>query len=355
MKTLLEPKAGTIVQPQTKARTERILFSLGPLEKSLFLPDADLTQFEGLPCVHINPDGISAAAWHDILREHRPTVLVSAWNTPPIPAAWIEAPDLPLRYICHITGSVKTVAPRPLLTRGVQITNWGTTINHTIAEHALLMVLALLRNAPAWSVNAFSGKYSAQLMPVLRTRSLRGKRVGLHGFGAIAREIVALLKPFNVQISAYSQGVPDAFFAQHGVDGCDDLESLFARSEVLIECESLTPQTRGVVTAEVLALLPPDAVFVNVGRGAIADERALAQLAAAGRLRVGLDVFHQEPLPADSPLATIPGLLISPHIAGPTWDAFPTCGQHALSNLRRYLKGEPLTDIVTLEIYDRAT
>ncbi|CAM2954198.1 hydroxyacid dehydrogenase [Rariglobus hedericola] len=334
---------------------ERILFSLGPKEKNLFLPETDLTRFNDQSCAHINPDGISAGDWEKTLRQHRPTVLVTAWNTPPIPVSWIESDDFSLRYLCNITGSVKSVAPRILFSRGVRMTNWGTLINHTIAEHALLMVLSLLRNTPAWPAAAVSGSYSADLMPVLRTRSLRGKRVGLHGFGAIAREIIALLKPFQVEIAACSQGVPRAVLEAQGVEPVADLETLFARSEVLIECESLTPHSRGSVTAAVLARLPHDAVFVNVGRGLIVDEIALGRLATEKQLRVGLDVFHQEPLPPDSPLAKIPGLLLSPHIAGPTWDAFPLCGDHALTNLQRYLNREPLTDEITVEIYDRAT
>lgn len=351
MNSLLETRS-TAASPTD---ADRILFSIGPKEKNLFLPQTDLTRFHDHACAHVNPDGISAADWEKILREHRPTVLVTAWNTPPIPVSWIESADFTLRYLCNITGSVKNVAPRILFSRGVRITNWGTLINHTIAEHALLMVLSLLRNTPAWPAAAVSGRYSADLMPVLRTRSLRGKRVGLHGFGAIAREIIALLNPFQVELAAFSQGVPRAFFESHGIEPCADLETLFARSDVLIECESLTPHSRGSVTAGVLARLPHDAVFVNVGRGLIADEAALARLAAEKRLRVGLDVFHQEPLPPDSPLSRIPGLLISPHIAGPTWDAFPLCGNHALANLQRYLNREPLADEITVEIYDRAT
>lgn len=351
MNSLLETKPAAA----PRVGEERILFSVGPREKNLFLPRTDLTRFHDRDCVHVNPDGISAADWEQSLRQHRPTVLVSAWNTPPIPLSWVESDDFTLRYLCNITGSVKSVAPRALFARGVRMTNWGTLINHTIAEHALLMVLSLLRNTPAWPAAAVSGQYTADLMPVLRTRSLRGKRVGLHGFGAIAREIVALLKPFQVEIAACSHGVPRAFFESHGVEPCAYLETLFARSDVLIECESLTPRSRGSVTADVLDRLPPDAVFVNVGRGLIVDEPALARLASEKRLRVGLDVFHQEPLPPDSPLAQIPGLLISPHIAGPTWDCFPLCGDHALDNLRRYLDREPLADEITVELYDRAT
>ena len=345
----------TTATSSVPVREERILFSVGPKEKTLFLPQADLTRFHDQNCTHINPDGISAADWEQTLRTHRPTVLVSAWNTPPLPLSWIESADFTLRYLCNITGTVKNVAPRALFSKGVQITNWGTIINHTVAEHAVLMVLALLRNTPAWPAAALSGKYSADLMPVVRTRSLRGKRVGLHGFGAIAREIAALLQPFQVELSAWSHGVPNSFYEEHNVTSARDLADLFSHSDVLIECEGLTPQSRGAVTDELLRRLPADAVFVNIGRGHVADETALARLAAEGRLRVGLDVFHHEPLAPDSPLHQIPGLLLSPHIAGPTWDTYRLCGDHALSNLARYLAREPLTGIITPEIYDRAT
>lgn len=337
------------------ADQETILFVLTPKEQELFLPHAEVDRISGHDCIHANPETLNPARWEELLRERRPTVLVSAWNTPAVPISWIESGDMSLRYLCHITGSVRGVAPRALFSRDVRITNWGSTIIHTVAEHAVLMVLALLRGAPAWPAAAVSGKYTVELMPVLRTRSLRGKRVGLHGFGAVAREIVALLKPFQVDFIACSQGVPRSLFEEHGVEPCDTLDSLFSRSDVLIECESLTPQTQGSVTAHILNRLPHDAVFVNVGRAQVVDEAALIRIASEKRLRIGLDVYHQEPLSPNSPLAAIPGLLLSPHIAGPTGDTFSCCGDHALENLRRYLNNEPLSGLVTAEIYDRST
>ncbi|MEO8206245.1 MAG: NAD(P)-dependent oxidoreductase [Chthoniobacterales bacterium] len=106
---------------------------------------------------------------------------------------------------------------------------------------------------------------------------------------------------------------------------------------------------------EMLSLLAPGAVFVNVGRGAIVDESPLADLARERYLRVATDVVTIEPLPKDSPLRDLPGLLYSPHIAGLTLDALFGSGNMALENLGHYLQGEPLQTEVTLEIYDRAS
>jgi phosphoglycerate dehydrogenase-like enzyme len=189
------------------------------------------------------------------------------------------------------------------------------------------------------------------------TRSLRGRKIGIHGFGAIVRHLVAFLKPFGATISSYSAGVPAELFAKQGVHRCESLEQLAAGSEVFIELEALTPQTRGSVDARILGRLQDGAVFVNVGRGAVVDETALADLATSGKMTVALDVYTHEPLPLDSPLLKVPGALLSPHIAGPTQDGLPLCGDFALSNLSHYLSGHPelIEGVVTLDIYDRTT
>ncbi len=149
--------------------------------------------------------------------------------------------------------------------------------------------------------------------------------------------------------------MPRSLFEQYGVRSCDSLEELFSGSEVLIECESLTQRSQGSVTEAILRLLPEDAVFVNVGRGRIVDEDALARLASEGRLRVGLDVYEQEPLPADSPLRRTPHTLLSPHIAGPTLDGFSILSRFAVENIRSYLEGGKIQGQVTLDAYDRST
>ncbi len=189
----------------------------------------------------------------------------------------------------------------------------------------------------------------------VETRTLQGKRVGLHGFGAIARELVYMLQPFSVELSAYSQGVPPGLFEQYGVRRYGDLKELFSNSDVLIECEALTSHNRGSVNEEVLKCLPDGAVFVNVGRGHLVEESALIQLSREKNLRLGLDVYQEEPLPVDSSLYSLENCLLSPHIAGPTGDAFSMLCELSLANLRRHLLREELEAVVSLEMYDRST
>jgi phosphoglycerate dehydrogenase-like enzyme len=349
MKPLVETCAPAVA-------TERILFAFTPKEEALFLPGLRMEEFADHVYAYIDTDAAGPEDGACMLREWRPTIIVTAWSAKRLPGDWVASPGFSLKYVCHITGSLKSLLTREVFLRGVRATNWGASINHTIAEHAMLLVLALLRGAGAWPEAMTRGGWTVEQVRRLRTRALRGRRVGLHGFGAIAREIATMLAPFKPTcIRSYSRGVPPAYMTRHGVEPCGSLEELYESSEVLICCESLTAENRGSVDARILGRLADDAVFVNVGRGQIVDEGALLTEAATGRLRIGLDVFHREPLPADYPLRTAPGVMLSPHIAGPTLETYPLCGGHALENLRRYLAGEPLSGEVTLEAFDRMT
>jgi len=340
--------------PAASAATQ-VVFALNPMERSLFLRDDPSGLSMDVPQTWIDTEGHSQGSWEKLLREMRPTVLVTAWNSLPIPESWGLEADCPLRYLCSITGTVRNKIPRSLVQKGILVSNWGSVISHTIAEHALLLTMASLRTLNHWPDYVTVQHSHLEMMKSLKTRCLRGKRVGLHGFGAIAREIVAMLKPHQVEISAYSEGVPLSLYQAHGVNACRNLQELFSTSEILIECEGLNERSRGSVSAEILELLPLDAVFVNVGRGLVADEAALAKMAARRRLRVALDVFHQEPLPTDSPLLGNPGVILSPHAAGPTWDTYPLCGWLALKNVEAFLRGETPEHLMSLEAYDRTT
>lgn len=336
-------------------RSDCVVFALSPGEMRLFLGGEPGLKAPGIEQVWLDTSGLTEDAWREQLRNLRPTVLVTAWSCPALPMDWVMDEGCPLRYLCNITGSVKHIVPRQLIENGVLVTNWGSLTSWAVAEHAMLLVHALLRSLPLWRGFIEEPSSMFEMQPVLRTRTLRGRRVGLHGFGAVARDIVSMLGPYDVQIAAFSAGVPGTLMDEFRVRQCDDLPGLFSQSEVLIECEGLTPHSRGSVTESLLRLLPQDAVFVNVGRGAVVDESALARLAQEGRLRVGLDVFEREPLPLDSPLRSCRGILLSPHVAGPTWECYPQCGRAALDNVERYLRGAKMERRVTLEVFDRAT
>lgn len=335
-------------------RPHRVIAALTTRERELFLPATPGLTAIDARIQYVTEADLQPEVWSERLETWQPEVLISAWTTPPLPPAWLARPDCPLRYLCHITGSVRQLIPRDFLERGGLVTNWGEAISGQVAEHGLLLVLAALRNQREWP--AFIARpVGARQLTDLRTRTLFGRRVGLHGFGSIARALIPLLEPFGVTLTAWSAGVPPEHFALHGVRAASSLADLFAGSEVLIECESLTPATTGMVSAALLAALPDDAVFVNIGRGALVDEDALLREATSGRLRIALDVSAGEPHTPDSPVVRNGRILLSPHIGGPTADRYADCGARALANLGRFLTGRPLDDAITLAAYDRAT
>ncbi len=327
-----------------------ILFALASDERNLFFPGE-------LPAGAVWQDvrGLGQASWNRLLSSHRPRILVSGWTTPSLDTALttIGGQDGPVDYVCHASGSIRHVVTREQLAAGLKVTNWGTLVAPVVAEHALLLMMASLREMHTWREHMLlpSTAHRAHLL----TRTLHGSRVAIHGFGAIARALIRLLQPFNVSITVFSAGVPDALVREHGATPVESLHALARNADIFVTCEALTDLSRKSINASVLAELAEGAVFVNVGRGAVVDEDALIEAAHKRRLRIGSDVFAHEPLSPDSPFFDLPSAMLSPHIAGPTRDYFATCGRHALQNIARYLSGEKPTGLITPEIFDRST
>lgn len=292
------------------------------------------------------------------LNETQSPVLLTGWNVFDLPD------DLParassLRYIASSGGSVRWMISRRILEQGILVTNWGDSIGRLVAEHCLLQILAALRQAAyhqismhihkewddrPWNPQTFTGP-----------RSLFGRKVGIHGFGHIAQALVQLLRPFDCQISAHAPHDPPEKFAAAGVTRAESLEALFGDNEIVVELAPLIPETRGVVTWELLSRLPDGGIFVNSGRGRVVDEAALIRLARERSVTLALDVYAEEPLPADSPLRGLPNVFLTPHIAGPTADRRVDCGLYALDNAAAYLEGRPLKGVVDLWQYDHMT
>jgi phosphoglycerate dehydrogenase-like enzyme len=291
--------------------------------------------------------------WARFLRDTHPEVIVTCWQTPSFNSE-VRAEDLNgLRYICHLAGTVRKLVPRELIHNGITVTNWGNVIGPTVAECTLMLILMALRRASYWAIAMHRDQLWKNGSTV--TQSLIGRRVGIHGFGGIAQALVPMLRPFTNSISSYSPHVPDTLFRLHDVRRVESLEELFSNSDVVVELAAATPQNRGLVTEKLLRSIPEGGVFVNVGRGSVVDEEALARVAGEGRLLVALDVYDREPLPVDSPFRGMPNVTLLPHLGGPTRDRRRDSGALALRNLRAYLKGEPLEAVVTLDIYDRST
>ena len=321
--------------------------ALTPVELRDFLPEplnADLRSLAvGVRTININ------GSFRAALAAAAPEVLVAGWSTPLLPDSLPPS----LRYVCYLAGSVKNLVQRRHLENGLLVTNWGGSISRTVAEGALWHILSGLRRGTQWTLAMHHDRAWKSGDP--ETASLFGRRVGIHGFGNVARELIALLRPFGCTITICAPDLDADTARQFKVVRADSLEPLFAANDVVVEAAPLNAATRGCVTAALLGRLRPGSVFVNVGRGAVVDEAALVEIARRGEVYFGLDVFATEPLPADSPLRGLRNVSLTPHLAGPTSDRRPDAGAFAVANLRAYAEGRPLQAVITPEIYDAST
>ena len=278
---------------------------------------------------------------------------MSAWQTPSLNGSLTLADLKSLRYVCYLAGSVRKLVPRELVNRGVVVTNWGNSIAPTVAECTLMLMLMALRRASHWAVAMH--REAAWKSGSPDTQSLLGRRVGIHGFGTISQALVPMLRPFTDQIQTFSPRVPDEILARHGIARSNSLEELFSTSDVVVELAAATPENFHIVKESHLRMIPEGGVFVNVGRGCVVDEAAVARVAQDGKLQIALDVYEQEPLPVDSPFRGLSNVTLLPHLGGPTRDRRRDSGALALKNLRAFLRGEPQEAVVSLDIYDRST
>jgi phosphoglycerate dehydrogenase-like enzyme len=333
------------------SRRASLLVAVTAQELRDFLPEPQLAEIKRSASrfEHLDTGMLSVPDFHHLLSINNPEVLITCWKTPPLP------PQLPsnLRYVCHLSGSTKKIIARSHLETGLIVTNWGGSISRIVAEWALFHILSCLRRATFWTLAMH--REGAWKNGDTLTASLFGRRVGLHGFGQVARELVALLHAFRCPVSAFAPDVDAAAETRYGVTRADSLENLFSDNEIVVELAPLIPATTGVVTEKLLRLIRPGGVFVNVGRGAVVDEVALLRVAREGKITVGLDVFTVEPLPADSGFRGLPNVTLTPHLAGPTTDRRRDAGEFALENLRSYLAGNPMKAVITLDAYDSST
>ncbi len=330
-----------------------LLVVLTPTEAREFFPPPLFEQLRRLlPQFRmLDPTELNDAQFARELAAANPDIVLGCWKTPTLPAT------LPprLTYVCYLSGSVKRLVCREHIERGLLITNWGGSIARTVAEAALFHILACLRNASYWCIQMHQPGVGTWKNGMTDARSLFCRRVGIHGFGSVARELVKLLQPWSCPIAVHAPEVSPGVARDFGVECAASLDALFSENEILVELAPLIPETTGIVTERVLRLIPDGGVFVNVGRGAVVDEEALVRVAAEGKISVGLDVYTTEPLPANSGFRELPRVNLTPHVAGPTIDRYADAGVFALKNLQAHVAGRPLDAVVTPEIYDRTS
>jgi phosphoglycerate dehydrogenase-like enzyme len=224
-----------------------------------------------------------------------------------------------------------------LKSRGIPLafTPEGTTIG--VAEHTVLLILAALKRLPYADAELRQGRFHINaLRPV--SRELMGLTVGYLGMGRIGQALAERLAPFGTRGIFYDPQVS----AHPGLEP-RALHSVLSEADVVTLHLPLTPETRHLMNRENLARMKPGAYLVNTARGALVDERALLEALKSGRLAgAALDVFEEEPVRAGPPLAGLPNVVLTPHIAAGTRDALATKMKTIFANVQRFYRGEPL-------------
>ena len=213
----------------------------------------------------------------------------------------------------------------------------------TIAEHTIALILDAARNVSRLDRDLRRGNWNMDM----ECMDLRGKTLGLVGFGRIAQAVVPLAKAFGMQIICWTRNPGRERAAQYDVEFVE-LDHLLANSDVVSLHLLSNPETDGLLNAERLRLIKPSALFINTARAKITDEMALADLLEAGRIRAaGIDVFADEPVPADHPFFRLENVVMTPHVAYNSPEALEEMYDTAVDNLVAFHEGRP-QNIATL-------
>jgi phosphoglycerate dehydrogenase-like enzyme len=214
----------------------------------------------------------------------------------------------------------------------------GTTIG--VAEHVLLLILAVFKRLPLADASLRRGEW---LQWELRPGSyeLAGKRLGLVGFGRIGEAVAHRARAFEARVLVCEKSPERAKYARSLDIEPFALEDLLAEVDILSLHLPLTSETHHLIDAAALGRMQPTAILINTARGPLVDEAALVAALQAGRLAgAGLDVFEHEPLPGDHPLLQIPNVVVTPHISAGTRDALIAKMDACFANIARVARGE---------------
>lgn len=259
-----------------------------------------------------------------------------------------------LRLIVKHGAGVDNIDIPAATRRGIMVCNTPGGNNSTaVAEGAVALMLALLRQVRDMDALVRAGNFDDRRK--IRLGDLTGARVGLIGFGRIARCVATICGAgFGCDVAAYDPFLSDEDIRAAGVEPLG-LAELMQRDVISIHTP-LTPDTRNLVGAKELALMHQSAIIVNCSRGGIIDEAALVDALKAGAIRgAGIDVFEAEPPPADHPLFSLPNVVLSPHVAGVTENGMKDMALNCAQLIETFVAGGRPATILNPEVLEERT
>jgi phosphoglycerate dehydrogenase-like enzyme len=295
--TRRKPVAAFAMRPDLPA----LLFSpddLAALEKLLDL-DATVTVED---FAQVSPDRLAEI-----------DVLITGWGSPQIGVAELAAMPR-LAAIVHAAGTVKGHLADEAWDRGIRVTSAASANAYPVAEYTLAMILLAGKRVPDY-IRGYASDPALYDQAPDPTIGNFNRTVGIVGASRVGRRVIELLQPFDLEVLLYDPYL-DSDDPVHDGARQVTLDQLFAESTIVSVHAPLLPETVGMIGQHELALLPDGATVINTARAPIVDQDALAAAVRQRGLRAVLDVTDPEPLPAEHPLRSLDGVVITPHVAG---------------------------------------
>ncbi len=275
-------------------------------------------------------------------------VCISGWGSPVFDRVSLRYADR-LKLVAHTGGSAAGIVSQELFDRGIRVVTGNWFYAQSLAEGTLAYMLSALRDIPFYDREVHKGRWRED---DYYNEGLLDQTVGLIGFGMTAQLLVSMLKPFNVKIKVFSEHKTDDVYKEYGVRRA-------SLAEVLTTCKIISvhmaqrDDTYHILNRDMLKMIPDGRILVNTARGSLIDEAALAEELSTGRFKAVLDVYEEEPLPAESRLRSLKNVILIPHMGGPTIDRRKHCTHGILDDVEMLFKGEKLKYEMTSEYINR--
>lgn len=277
-------------------------------------------------------------------------VLLAGWGCPPLTAERLDL--LPnLRLVAYAAGTVKDFVTDAVWERGITVTTAAAANAVPVAEFTIAAIVFASKDV-FLARDLYREERAALDRRAIRTSGTVGQRVGLVGASRVGRLVAERLRSFDVEVA-----VADPFLDEDGARLLGArllaLDELLAWSDIVSLHAPALPETRHLVGADQLARMKPGAWLINTGRGWLVDHDALASACRDGRIRAFLDTTDPEPLAPESPLWDLPGVVVTPHLAGSLGREIRRMGEMAVAEVERYAAGAAPLDPVRRADLDR--
>lgn len=318
------------------SRPEVTLAIPAPLRERLLHPvDLDrLARVAQLTTLDSTADLHSAAEAGELAATE---VLVTGWGTGCTDLAVLDAAPA-LRAIVHTGGSVRSIVSAEVLERGLLVTSQTLSNAQPVAEFTVAMIMLAGKDAFRAARVYRTERTAIDREERFADAGLFRRRVGLVGLSRISRKVIELLRPFDVEILAYSRHLSPTEAAELGVTAAG-LDEIFSTCEVISLHSAATPKTRHMVDRGLLQRIQPGATLINTARGALIDQDALIEELTDGRFDAILDVADPDVTVPDSPLWELPNVLLTPHFAGAVGRELWRLGSAAVDDVLTILAG----------------